>query len=106
MKDFKRKTFWIQTELKREEIDRKRASFNVRIESNIAQGYGHLEYKTRETDDLVSIDLVFNVPDLSRAGGTLQEIHGLPQAAANQIKKTGNPDCPLDLEFPAEIREV
>jgi hypothetical protein len=106
MKDLERKTFWVDTRLKRGEIDQKRISFNVWIESIAVHGYGYLRYKTRESDDRVSIDLVFNVPDPARAGNILQEIHGLPQAAANQIKQTGNPECPLDLEFPSEIRNV
>lgn len=106
MKDLERKIFWVDTQLKREEIDQKRVSFNVQIEAIDVQGYGHLRYKTRESDDQVSIDLVFNVPDPARVGNILQEIHGLPQAAANQIKETGNPECPLDLEFCAEIRNV
>lgn len=104
MKNMERKTFWVITALMREEIDWKQVYFNVLIESNPAQGSGHLRYKTRELDDRVSIDLVFNVPDPDVVGGLLEETHGLPQAAVDCILKVDDPDCWLDCRYRAEIR--
>lgn len=106
MKNMERKFFWVSTGLKLEEIDWKPVHFNVIIDSHSVNNYGHLRYKSRHIDNLVSIDLVFNVLDPERIGGLLQETHGLPQSAVNCIQKINDPDCPLECIYRMEIRNL
>jgi len=106
MKNMEQKVFWVTTALKREDVDWEKVNFDVVIESCSVIGRGHLRYKSRDIDNLISIDLVFNVPDPERVGGLLQEVHGLPQAAVDCIRKPNDPDFTLECMYRKEIRSL
>lgn len=103
--DTTERRYWTHPKLSREQVDGKRVFFRVTIDEYPAKGLGTLRFRSREKDELVCIELRFNVPPPDNDyRGSWHETHGLPQKAVDSLQVSEDPDYDYVLNYPYNIR--